>query len=587
MAEQISEQVSPKWRSTASPRAYAFILLRFTLIVATAYLVLVQVTPGAFPVHLTILFAVVLATNLAALIAPASIIEASWFAAGVVVFDTAWITLALILSGSFSAEFFYLYFFVLFLAGIGENLRLIALGVVVVSSAYFFVIGRMHGMDGILTTQSLIRIPFLFAVAIFYGYLVDRLRNEQRRVREEAAVIRELQENRRYLGEVNRSLEAEVAERRRAEKELQELSELKSSFVSMVAHELRNPMTAIKYAVDILGPSAQGRPEQRFIEIIQRNVSRSTSIINDLRDLSKIEAGKLVFAFQNTDLRPVLENTVASFEGLAEEAGVAVRAEIADGLPEVWADAQRLEQVVVNLVSNAVKITPPGGSVTVRARVTDELVEVAVADTGPGLGAEDRSRVFEPFFRTDDSRQRKVTGTGLGLSISRDLVRAHGAEMDVESQPHEGATFLFRMIPDSPRAREAVHLEERVRELRVMRSFAMLLVRWSHDEDGAVADQMAAAVRSRLARAGDVAVVQPASAHIVVLLPNTRFDGARAVRRALEQTIPGASAEVLGPVMYPDDGVTGRALVAAALDAVVPAVETVDHEPRRERGDAE
>jgi signal transduction histidine kinase len=548
-------------------RARAFILLRFTLIIATAYLILVQLSPARISIALGAVFTLALLSNIVLLFRAREFVDAPWFAGLIVVADTLWITFALLLSGTFSAEFFYLYFFVLFIAGIGENLRLIALGVIVVSSAYFFVVGRIHGVEEILTTQSLIRIPFLFAVAIFYGYLVDRLRSEQRQVREEAAVIRELEENRRYMKEVNRSLEAEVAERRRAEEQLRELSELKSSFVSMVAHELRNPLTAMKYAIDILGRGASGTPEERFVEIVQRNVGRSTAIIDDLRDLSKIEAGKLGFNFEAVHLAPILDAAVATFEGQAAESKVVVTSEIPSGIPQAFADPKRMEQVIVNLVSNAIKVTPANGSVTVRARVDEGRIEVSVADTGPGLSAEDQRRIFEPFFRTDDSRQRKIAGTGLGLSICRDLVRAHGSELGLVSAPHKGARFFFRLWPDGGRAREVVALEERVRELKMVRKFAFLVVVAPEiaDDRVAVVEQIGEAVQRRLVRADDVAVTQAAWGRIAVFLPSTRIDGGWAVRRSLEDAVAPYSATVHGPVMYPDRGLTATALVDAAL----------------------
>jgi signal transduction histidine kinase len=564
----VTSQPSRHARGTSPPggdsRARAFILLRFTLIIATGYLVVAQLAPSRLPPSVGVLFGLALASNVALVFRARDLVERPWFAGLMVLLDTAWITLALVLTKTFSAEFFYLYFFVLFIAGIGENLRLIALGVVVVSSAYFFVLVRLHGIEEILTTQSLIRVPFLFAVAIFYGYLVDRLRIEQRQVREEAAVIRELEENRRFLAEVNRSLEAEVAERRRAEEQLRELSELKSAFVSMVAHELRNPLTAMKYAVEILERSSKDTPEERFATIIQRNVHRSTAIINDLRDLSKIEAGKLGFAFESVHLPPLLDAAMSTFEGPAAEAKVTITSEVPAGIPPVWADPKRLEQVVANLVGNALKVTPANGSVTLQAQSRQDRVEIAVADTGPGLSAEDQRRIFEPFFRTDDSRQRKISGTGLGLSICRDLVRAHGAEISLHSAPHKGARFCFELWVDGDRAREVVALEERLREIRVQRVFAFLLVSIHESGEDAV-DAALEKVQHTLARANDVAVAQPAWGRIAVFLPATRIDGAWAVRRSLEKVLDAAVATVHGPVMYPDRGLTAQALVSAVL----------------------
>ncbi len=205
-------------------RARVFLLVRFTLIIATSYLILAELDFRALPLLLVALIALGLLSNVAALFAPRRWLDSTPLTAAVIVGDTLWITAALVVSGRFQADFFYLYFFVLFLAGIGENLRLIILGSVVVCAAYIFVLMRTGGSSVALSTASLVRIPFLFAVALFYGYLVDRLRSEQQRGRTEREAVARLEENRHVLASANLELEHEVAERVRAERELRKFS---------------------------------------------------------------------------------------------------------------------------------------------------------------------------------------------------------------------------------------------------------------------------------------------------------------------------------------------------------------------------
>ena len=269
-----------------------FILLRFTLIIATSYLLLAEFGPRSVPAGLMALMAVVLLSNIGALALPAEWLRSPILIAAAILGDTVWITIALIATGRFTAEFLYLYFFVLFLAGIGENIRLIALSVTVVCAAYIVLIARTVGPDQVLTTQTLIRVPFLFSAAIFYGYLVDRLRRERHRSSHEHAVIEGLERNRRALAEAN--------------EELRRLSDAKSNFVSTVSHELKSPLTAIKNAAALIDPSAEEEANEKFLQMIRRNADRLNTIISDLLDMSKVESGTLTIAADPVDLRSFL-----------------------------------------------------------------------------------------------------------------------------------------------------------------------------------------------------------------------------------------------------------------------------------------
>ncbi len=472
-------------------RGHAFVLLRFTLIIATSYMVLSETGFSGLSTGLTALIVLAIASNVAIARLPARWLGSRPFTAGVLVADRAWITTALILTRHFGTEFFYLYFFVLFLAAIGESLALIALGSVVVCSAYLYGLST-SGASGVLTTASLIRIPFLFAVASFYGYLVDRVRREQNRAHSEAEAVRRLEEVRVGLELANRRLEEEVEERRRVEgrlqhanRELAKLSELKSAFVSTVSHELRTPLTSIKSSIDLVRREQTGalaEPQKRFLAMARRNVERLAVIIDDLLDLSKIEAGKLEYRFEPVPLAGLLDDLRATFVPQAEASSVTLDLALDRPTPTVLADPQRLAQVVTNLVSNALKLTPAGGRVEVGVRRHGGWAELAVSDTGPGISREHRRRIFEPFYQAEDCLTRTVRGTGLGLSIARERVRAHGGDLSVTSAEGLGSRFLVRLPADLARAHEAVAFESEIREHRKYPFFGLLVVGWSTAE---------------------------------------------------------------------------------------------------------
>jgi len=230
--------------------------------------------------------------------------------------------------------------------------------------------------------------------------------------------------------------------------ELRRLEQVRTEFVANVSHELRTPLTAIHGYLETLLAGALEEPEhaRKFLEIVFRHTERLGRLINDLTDLSNIELGKVTLRLAPTRLGNVVDSVMAIIEPRAASGGVTLAVEVPDGLAAVRADLDRLVQILINLVDNAVKYTPRGGKVSVSARAAGEaMVEVAVADTGVGIPRAELPRITERFYRVDKARSRELGGTGLGLAIVKHLVLAHGGELVIDSESGQGTTVRFTL----------------------------------------------------------------------------------------------------------------------------------------------
>ena len=231
-----------------------------------------------------------------------------------------------------------------------------------------------------------------------------------------------------------------------------EVDRMKTEFVSMVSHELRTPLTSIKGYVDLLleGEVGDLSPEQHeFLEIVGSNAERLVSLINDILDISRIEAGKITLNLAPVDLRALIDRLALSFRPQIEAKRQALVVDIPANLPHVRGDHDRLVQIFTNLISNAHKYTPAGGHITIRALSQGRNVRLSVADTGIGLTPEERAQLFARFYRAQNRTTQEVGGTGLGLSITRSLVEMHGGSIAVDSTPGEGSTFTV-FLPEVP-----------------------------------------------------------------------------------------------------------------------------------------
>lgn len=228
---------------------------------------------------------------------------------------------------------------------------------------------------------------------------------------------------------------------------MKEVEQLKSDFVANVSHELRSPLVAIQKNLAILMDQTAGMVngnQKEFLALAKENLDRLTRMINDLLDLSKIEAGKMELKKARTDLTELVRKTVAAFTGWFREKNITAQLDLPEAALELELDADRITQVLNNLLSNALKFTPARGEIRVTVKALNP-VEIAVADTGIGIAAKDQPRIFNKFEQVSANKPAGIAGTGLGLPLAREIVEKHGGQLRVESAINKGSIFAFTL----------------------------------------------------------------------------------------------------------------------------------------------
>jgi PAS domain S-box-containing protein len=251
-----------------------------------------------------------------------------------------------------------------------------------------------------------------------------------------------------YEGILEDITEKRQASQLRIEKEAAEAATRhKSEFLANMSHELRTPLNAILGYTELILDNIYGEVPEKIREVLERlekNGRHLLSLINDVLDLSKIEAGQLVLSLDDYSMADVIQTVITSVETLAAEKNLKLNVIVPDGLKIGRGDQQRIAQVLLNLVGNAIKFTERG-EVKVEVGVSDETFLISVIDSGPGISVADQKKIFEEFQQADGSSTREKGGTGLGLSIAKRIVEMHSGQIWVESTPGKGSNFKFAL----------------------------------------------------------------------------------------------------------------------------------------------
>ena len=334
----------------------------------------------------------------------------------------------------------------------------LAFGPLVIALALFMELMFLSGHDALLT-----------AIAALYSAVLGLWAGRQisRRVLDDVDSLRsglvavgrgkrelELQlDGHDELAQVGAEVEVMVARLAAAEERREGAEAARRSLIAAVSHDLRTPVTALQLLADAVGDEI-GDPEMRreYIRRLGVHVRALGALIDDLFELTRIEAGEVAWTLRQVQIDELVEETVAAMAPAAQAGGVDVRAEIDPALAPAHANPERIQRVLFNLIQNAIRHTPADGSVTVRAASADGSVEIEVADTGEGISAGDRERIFEPFVQGADRSARTDGSAGLGLAISRAIVEAHGGRIWVVADDSVGPTAGARVRFSLPRA---------------------------------------------------------------------------------------------------------------------------------------
>jgi signal transduction histidine kinase len=251
------------------------------------------------------------------------------------------------------------------------------------------------------------------------------------------------------MADLSRTFNEMAVQLQAAEHKQRALMNMRRDLIAWVSHDLHTPLASMRAIVEALsdGVAADADTEQRYLATLQKDILELSELIDDLFQMTQLDAGGLALEYDQSSLVDLLSDTLESFRALAERQGIDLIISAAPQVDTVYMDTRRIGRVLNNLIGNALRHTQPGGSVHVDAERIPGGVRVQVADTGEGIAPEDLPFVFDRFYRSEKSRSRETGGAGLGLAIARGIVEAHGGEISVESVSGNGSTFSFT-LPD-------------------------------------------------------------------------------------------------------------------------------------------
>jgi signal transduction histidine kinase len=338
------------------------------------------------------------------------------------------------------------------LVGAGLIGSLLLLGMMLAGARAMFISGHdLSLLLTMLTFAAALSVGFSLLCARPLASRIERVRTGTARIAggqlESEVPVEGHDEVASLADDFNRMARAlkEAAERER------EMEKTRRDLVAAVSHDLRTPLASTRALIEAVadGVAVDPQTERRYLSSASRELAHLSRLVDDLFELARIDAGELQLTLEEASLHDLISDTISSFQPRAEQQGVRLEGEIVGDLDPVLANPPRLQRVLHNLLSNALRHTPADGTVTLRASRAGEEAQVEVSDTGEGIATEDLPRVFERSFRGEHSRTRPekddAPGAGLGLAIARGLVEAHGGTMDVQSDPGHGSRFRFTL----------------------------------------------------------------------------------------------------------------------------------------------
>jgi signal transduction histidine kinase len=373
--------------------------------------------------------------------------------------------------------------------------------------------------------------------------------------------------------------------------ELRKIDSMKSEFVSVASHELRTPLAAIKNAVQLMLSGKTGEVnenQKKFLSMAERNINRLTNILNDLLNLSRIESGKVELKFENIELRDIIELAASSLRPHAHVKSIHIDVELPQSLPAIYGDQEKIEQILTNLIGNAIKFTPDGGKILVSAQPPahdqkdgdGKAVAISVKDTGIGIPVEHLDAVFEKFHQVEGSLHRSVSGTGLGLAITKGLVEAHQGKIVVESEMGKGSTFTFT-LPVSQGERRDPHfrfiLDKEFHQAQENNAPLTLLLIEVSDQAGEVKDaflsKLEENVKQSLWRKADI-LLKREKEKMLAALCEADLEAAQVIRQRIEEGIQnrplepgGTSVRIkVGSATYPEEALSKEELFKLAKE---------------------
>ncbi|MGE5073919.1 MAG: sensor histidine kinase [Anaerolineae bacterium] len=302
---------------------------------------------------------------------------------------------------------------------------------------------------------SLVLLLFSGGMAMVLGYLLSSTLTD--RIHALKAVAGQLAQGdlqararvggRDEVSDLADSLNRMASELQAAHEKQREIDRMRTDLIAWVSHDLQTPLSSIRAILEALADGMVDDPQsvQRYLLTAQRDVRSLSALIDDLFQMAQLDAGGLPLDRENASLTDLISDTLESFSELAARKGVAISGQADPSIDPVFMDTMRIGRVLDNLIANALRHTPAGGAIDVRASRADSKVEVSVSDTGEGIQPDDLPNVFDSFYRGEKSRSRLTGGSGLGLAIARGIVRAHGGEISVQSQPGRGSRFSFTL----------------------------------------------------------------------------------------------------------------------------------------------